>query len=446
MTKPSIGWRSICDGGAQVDLRQRERSHAAVLILVSAVTLAVVLSATDAWAAPKYKVLHSFSTGNGGGGLWGSLTLDSKDNIYGTTIGGGVHNGGTVFELSHSAGGRWREAVLHSFNYRKDGNAPFGGPIFDSLGNLYGPLSTGGTYQAGAVFELTPGSAGWKETILHSFCATQHCGDGSGPFSGLTLDVDGNVYGTTFGGGQYGGGAVFELAHSSKGWTEDVLYSFCPKVPCVDGDAPYAGLTWDTAGNLYGTTELGGKDSPDYGTVFELEHKPDGTWQHILLHSFPSFPGDGEVVYAGLVFDSAGNLYGATQGGGGHLCGSATCGTVFKLSPQTNGQWKETILYRFPKPINGNSPGASLVFDQAGNLYGTTALGGNTACANGCGVVFKLTPGSNGTWKYSVLHRFTGSDGANPAAALILDQKGNLYGTTTLGGAGGYGVVFEITP
>ena len=119
---------------------------------------------------------------------------------------------------------------------------------------------------------------------------------------------------------------------------------------------------------------------------------------------------------------------------------------MFRLSPDSNGRWKETILYRFPNPSDGFSPGASLVFDQAGNLYGTTALGGINACANGCGVVFKLTAGSNGTWKYSVSHRFTGSDGANPAAALIIDQKGNLYGTTTLGGAGGYGVVFEITP
>jgi uncharacterized repeat protein (TIGR03803 family) len=398
-------------------------------------------------AGPKYKVLHAFGFGKDAGGLLSNLTFDKKRNLYGTTSGGGAHKEGTVFELSPSAGGSWKEKVLHSFYYRNDGNFPYGGLIFDEQGNLYGTLSTGGPHQAGTVFKLAPTSNGWTETLLHSFCSAQRCTDGSGSFSGLILDPAGDLYGATFGGGRYGDGVLFELSPGSHGWTESVLYNFCAQFHCADGDGPYAGLIWDAAGNLYGTTEYGGKGSPQWGTAFELKHNPDGTWQHILLHSFPSFPGDGEVVYAGLVFDTSGNLYGATNSGGGHLCGqTSTCGTVFKLSRNANGLWKETILYRFPDPYNGNSPGASLVFDKAGNLYGTAALGGNNACANGCGVVFKLTPGSNGTWKYSVLHRFTGSDGANPAAALILDQKGNLYGTTTLGGPGGYGVVFEITP
>jgi uncharacterized repeat protein (TIGR03803 family) len=124
----------------------------------------------------------------------------------------------------------------------------------------------------------------------------------------LILDSARNLYGTTIGGRKYGEGAVFELTPGSDGWTENVLYSFCAKPHCDDGDGPYAGVTWDVAGNLYGTTEFGGKSSPDYGTAFELKHRPDGTWQHLLLHSFPSAPYDGEVVYAGLVFDGAGNL------------------------------------------------------------------------------------------------------------------------------------------
>jgi uncharacterized repeat protein (TIGR03803 family) len=148
------------------------------------------------------------------------------------------------------------------------------------------------------------------------------------------------------------------------------------------------------------------------------------------------------VVYAGVIFDRSGNLYGATNSGG--ACDG--CGTVFQLSRTAAGKWKEAILYDFPKPYDGSSPGASLVFDTAGNLYGTAATGGNNSCANGCGVVFKLTPGSGGKWTYNVLHRFNFQDGANPTDALIFDKKGNLYGTTTLGGAGGYGVVFEITP
>ena len=409
-----------------------------------AVALIILPSAS---AGPKYQILHAFGFGKDAGGLLSNLTFDKKDDLYGTTSGGGTHGEGTVFELSPALGGRWKETVLHSFDYRRDGDFPYGGLILDGAGNLYGTLSAGGAHRAGAAFKLTPASGGWTETILHSFCSAQQCIDGSGPFSGLTADPTGNLYGATFGGGRYGDGTLFELVPGSDGWTENVLYSFCAKSHCDDGDAPYAGLAWDSLGNLYGTSEYGGKGSPQWGTAFELKHNSDGTWQHILLHSFPSFPGDGEVVYAGLVLDAEGNLFGATNSGGGHGCGQTlTCGTVFKLSPDSNGGWKETILYRFPNPSNGFSPGASLVFDQAGNLYGTTALGGNNACANGCGVAFKLTPDSNGKWKYSVLHRFNFKDGANPAAALILDQKGNLYGTTTLGGAGGYGVVFEITP
>jgi uncharacterized repeat protein (TIGR03803 family) len=292
---------------------------------------------------------------------------------------------------------------------------------------------------------LSPSSKGeWAEAKLYAF-GSDH--DGAGPRSGLIPDARGHLYGTTFGGGKYGEGAVFELTPVSNSWEESVLFSFCANVnPCTDGAGVFAGLTWDDAGNLFGTTEFGGRGKQDYGTAFELKRKPDGSWQHLLLHSFPSFPGDGEVVYAGLVFDHTGNLYGATNSGGGSVCGVGTCGTVFKLSRDSHGHWKEAILYRFPKPYDGTSPGASLVFDEAGNLYGTAALGGINACPNGCGVVFKLTPGSNGKWTYSVVHRFNFQDGANPADALILDQKGNLYGTTTLGGAGGAGVVFEITP
>jgi uncharacterized repeat protein (TIGR03803 family) len=397
-----------------------------------------VLLATDAGANPKYKVLHAFGAG---GGLYSSLILDGEGNPYGESWGGGVYNYGTVFELSLSIGGGWRRRVLHSFNWSADGNAPSGGLIFDAAGNLYGTTSENGAHGQGAAFELSPASKGeWAETKLYSF-GSDH--DGAGPRSGLISDVSGNLYGTTYGGGEYGEGTVFELTPEAHGWAETILYGFCANInPCVDGDAPYAGLTWDTVGNLYGTTELGGKGvGGDWGTVFELEHTSTG-WRHLLLHSFPGFQGDGKVVYAGVIFDRSGNLYGATNSGG--ACN--TCGTVFKLTRGTDGRWKESVLYNFPKPYDGSSPGASLVFDKAGNLYGTAATGGNNACANGCGVVFKLTPGAGGKWTYSVVHRFDFQDGANPAAALILDNKGNLYGTTTIGGAGGYGVVFEITP
>jgi len=156
------------------------------------------------------------------------------------------------------------------------------------------------------------------------------------------------------------------------------------------------------------------------------------------MHSF-SGGSDGQYPWnAGLVLDAKGNAYGTTLQGG-------SSGTVFELSPAGDGQWRETVLYNFPNAEeNGGGPAAGLAFDKAGNLYGTTSAGGDPICS--CGVVFKLTPGSNGKWKYSVLHRFTGQDGRGPEASMILDDNGNIYGTTTEGGPGGYGVVFEITP
>jgi uncharacterized repeat protein (TIGR03803 family) len=175
------------------------------------------------------------------------------------------------------------------------------------------------------------------------------------------------------------------------------------------------------------------------GVAFQLEHTAEG-WKEHVLHSFPASRGDGYPPSSGLTLDASGNLYGITEQGGG-----SASGTVFRLSPQPDGHWNETILYFFPNGSrNGEGPAAGLVFDKAGNLYGTTTGGGDSKCS--CGVVFKMAPQSNGKWKYQVLHRFTGADGYSPQAGVILDDKGNLYGTTTEGGPGGYGVVYEITP
>jgi hypothetical protein len=298
----------------------------------------------------------------------------------------------------------------------------------DAAGNLYGANQW-------AIFELSPGADGWRFAVIYA----------GGCRSNLLLDKAGNLYGP-FGRGTGHGGAISELIRAS-GWSLKTLYSFCPTIPCIDGDSPNA-VVWDSAENLFGTTQLGGKGiTGDWGTVFELSHATSGTWQHLLLHSFQAFQGDGEVPYAGLVLDSAGSLYGTTNTGGKYTCYNAGCGTVFKLARDSQGHWKETILHNFRQGENGEGPGGGVVFDKAGNLYGVTADGGLFgACAVGCGVVFKLSSRSDGTWQYSVLHRFTGSDGAGPADSLILDDKGNIYGTTTEGGPGGYGVVFEITP
>jgi uncharacterized repeat protein (TIGR03803 family) len=393
----------------------------------------VVTLASNASAGPKYKVLHAFTGGNDGGGLWGSLLLDQHGNVYGTTISGGPKGkGGTAFKLTRQANGTWSQTVLYNFCSRSgcaDGGGPFAGLIFDAAGNLYGTTESGGAHVYGTVFELTPGSDGWKENVLHSFGFNSH---GCCPKAGVVMDNAGNLFGTA--------SVAFELSPGTSGWKETVLHNFTGHHG--DGSGPWAGMILDEAGNAYGTTEMGGTNRScggGCGTVYELEPISGGGWKEHILHDFGTV-GDGAFPGVGaLILDSAGNLYGTTNVGG-----ATGYGTVFRLTLQSSGRWKETILHSFAASPNGQQPSASVVMDKAGNLYGTTISGGTASC--GCGVIYKLVPGSNGKWTYTVLHRFTGYDGAQPDANLILDGKGNLYGTTITGGTGGAGVAFELTP
>jgi len=378
-------------------------------LLLAAVTLALV---STAQAAPRYKVLYAFGQGQGGVGVWGGLVLDSQGNAYGTTINGGTYNFGTVFELTPRSNGHWTETALHSFNCKgNEGCMPDAGLAIDAAGDLYGTAKI-------TTFELSPGSGGWTLTVLLD----------SGNDATLILDRAGNLYGPF-------GDTISELV-KDDGWAEDPLYSFCSKGGrCVDGDWPFAGVTWGPDGSLYGTTVQGG--SGGYGVVFRLAPQQDGTWKESVLHSFPSFPNDGQKPYEGVVLDGAANVYGATAQGGG---GGHDCGVIFKLAPQASGKWKETILYDFPKLSQGctaNTP----ALDAKGNLWGT-AQGGTS----GNGVLFELTPQPSGKWKYQVVHQFNWNDGSFPGAAVIFDGQGNLYGTTILGGKYGGGVAFELTP
>jgi uncharacterized repeat protein (TIGR03803 family) len=383
-------------------------------------TFTVWVLMSSAQATSEYRVLHAFDPSkHDGGGLYDSLALDSKGNLYGTTSGGGQYGDGTVFELTPHSKSDWAETIIHDFNCKERvGCIPEAGLVFDAAGNMYGRTST-------HVFELTPGSQGWTLTVLY---------DHGGP-SNLLLDRAGNLYAPQ-GPGKYDSGAIGELA-KSEDWKDGWLYSFCPQYPCVDGAEPFAGVTWAADGSLYGTTLSGG--SGGYGVVFELAPQPGGRWQETVLHSFPATKNDGAKLYEGVVLDKAGNIYGATYQGG-----STNCGVIFKLSPKTDGKWDETILYDFPNTAEGCGAN-TMTFDKNGNLWGT-AQGGTGCKDGGCGVVFKLTPAAKGKWKYSVVHNFNDSDGAIPAAAVIFDKQGNLYGTTELGGSGGWGVVFEITP
>jgi len=343
------------------------------------------------------------------------------------------------------------ESVLRSFNsIGIGGYYPYGSLISDSSGNLYGTTSWGGTGQCtddtgsaigcGTVFELTPAVGGsWTEKVLYSFPGTGQNGDE--PEASLIFDASGNLYGTTYYGGLYGDGVVFELSPNAGGeWTETILHSFIDAG--TDGWYPLAGLVIDSAGNLYGTTYNGGVNYYE-GTVFELTPTAGGEWTETVIHSFDNNGTDGNNPFASLTLDSAGNLYGTTIFGGAE--NNSGAGTVFELTPGTGGNWTETILRSFNgSTIGGRFPRAGVILDASGNLYGTTTEGGTA----GFGTVFELTPKAGGGFTEKLLHSFGANarDGKDSLGGLLMDSSGNLYGTTYEGGAYTYGAVFKIKP
>ena len=348
----------------------------------------------------------------------------------------------TVFTVTILVTSIWavsHESVLHSFNNNgTDGVNPYAGLIIDATGNLYGTTAGGGVHNLGMVFKLSPREGGgWTETVLHSF---GHGTDGAGPYANLVMDAAGNLYGTTQLGGIHGAGTVFELSpEQGGGWTELVLHSFNDNGS--DGSYPLAGLIMDAAGNLYGMTQQGGIHScggKNCGTVFELSPRQGGGWTETVLHSFNNNGSDGANPQAGLTMDAAGNLYGTTYRGGIH-----SSGTLFELSPREGGGWTETVLHSFGNGSDGATPDSGLIVDAAGNLYGTTYFGG----IHSDGTVFELSPREGGGWTEAVLHSFgNGTDGMNPYAGLTIDATGNLYGTTVAGGLHSYGTAFELSP
>jgi len=304
----------------------------------------------------------------------------------------------------------------------------------------------------GVLLFTFPSATVAQEVVLHNFVIDSV--DGFQPVSGLTIDSQGNLFGTTISGGSLNfGGTVFELSPTSDGgWTEKVIHDFNGSGRGSDGYQPNAGLISDGKGNLYGTTSSGGTrftagGSPiPYGTVFEVSPASDGSWTETILYSFGASATDGATPYGSLVFDAKGNLYGTTQEGGT----GGRYGTVFELTPVEDGSWTEKVGYSFGATnTDGIKPLAGLVIDSAGNLYGTTALGGlySDGYTYG-GTVFELTPLGDGSWTEKILHSFNPpqGDGSVPVANLLLDSKGNLYGTTETGGAGNVGTVFELSP
>jgi uncharacterized repeat protein (TIGR03803 family) len=428
----------------------RSRNLSIGLTAVALVALTVLGTVTPATAQKEF-VLHNFNNTGDGYRPASGLISDNSGNLYGTTSDGGTYDGGTVFEMMPRTGGGWMEKILHNFNEagNKDGYDPLGGVIFDASGNLYGTTNYGGAKNSGTVFELIPAAGGhWDEKILYSF--SDKGTGGNNPGSGLVLDSSGDLYGTTVGGGSGTGcgnagcGIVFELTpQAGEAWAETALHSFSKNG--TDGLYPLAGLIFDAAGNLYGTTYQGG--SYGTGTVFELTPTAGGIWTETILNNFESGGTDGYESLAALTL-AAGNIYGTTFSGGTGCASYGGCGTVFELTPTAGGSWAETVLHYFAGgPSDGAGPYTGLVFDAAGNLYGTTFTGGTYADGEySGGTVFKLTE-VDGAWTETVLHNFgNGLDGQEPEAGLIFGANGNLYGTTSSGGMDSVGTVFEITP
>jgi uncharacterized repeat protein (TIGR03803 family) len=331
-----------------------------------------------------FTLLYSFAGGNDGCQPYGGVTFGPDGTLYGTTLFGGPSGNGTVYMLRKAAhispdvDGDWSETVLHSFGavdaIHRDGRFPVAGVVFDQAGNMYGTTMGGGADSCsagscGTVFRMarmTPSDGSWTESVLYRFTGGN---DGGSPQAGPTLDQSGNIYGTCFGGGEYGQGTAFQLMPSSGGWVENTLHSFTGG---SDGGTPFGGLIFDNSGNLYGIN--------DSGVVYELTPSNRG-WTITELYTITGTMGSN----AALVFDSHGNLYGTTMQGPG-------AGSVFKLS-QVDGTWTYTDLHEFTRS-DGSDLYSSVVLDAEGNIYGTATEGGDMRCHpdNGCGTVFKITP------------------------------------------------------
>jgi uncharacterized repeat protein (TIGR03803 family) len=311
-------------------------------------------------------VLYAFSGGADGGPPTGSLILDTDGNLYGTA-GGGAQGHGVVFKLAPDG----TETVLYAFQGGADGGPPYGSLIRNAEGDLYG-VGAGGNQNCfggcGAIFKVAPDGT---ETVPYAFCAEASCEDGEFPNGDLLADAAGNLYGTTQFGGGHGvvaAGTVFELTTKGK---EKVLWSFCSRASCSDGEFPLAGLIRDSSGNLYGTTDYGGAP---VGTVFRLA--PDGT--ETVLYGFTG-RSDGGNPETRLTMDGNGNLYGTTTEYGEKCLGRGGCGTIYKLAPKGSLKVLRTIG-------TGYQESSSFIIDNQGYLYGTTIGGG----AQKAGTVFRI--------------------------------------------------------
>ncbi|HSC17370.1 MAG TPA: choice-of-anchor tandem repeat GloVer-containing protein [Rhizomicrobium sp.] len=435
---------------------------------MTTIAACILAAAGAAWAAgaeaANLTVLHSFCAEDGcpDGGLPMSAPLvDSSGTLYGTTVLGGGHGGGAIYRLRFDAiAGRWKSSTLYGFCAKADcldGIDPAGKLVADVNGNLYGTTVAGGKNQAnGTVFELMPQGRNWKLKTLYRFCARANCRDGSKPSSGLTYrgadsgapyDGVSPLYGETQGGGSANQGVVYSLqpVAGKSFWSEQVLHSFCTETEACglsDGSLPTGGLALDASGNLFGASAGGGENFS--GTLFELSPGQNGKWKERILYTFCTMGCSDGQSPTGVLRDQLGNLYGTTVGMGANGKG----GTLFRLA--ADGSF--AVLHNFceePDCADGHQPNAPPLLDSAGNLYGTTVIGGgndNNEGQLGGGVVYRLSAGG----QFTVLHAFcakpTCGDGQAPFAGLSMGPDGRLYGATNNGGKFLGGAVYDVTP
>jgi uncharacterized repeat protein (TIGR03803 family) len=432
------------------------------LLTISFVALTTAVAAcafAGGAVAAKLKVLHSFCGGEtcaDGLNPANGLLRDAQGNLYGETTEGGSFGHGTVFQLYRPPGkSNYKLRVLHDFcfdagNDCRAGEEPGNGGhlIIDTQGNIYAAVSDS---EGGVVLKLTPHNGGkrWSSRALYDFCSVQDCVDGIGPASltyagaatGAPYDGASPLFGVAQFGGKHGKGAAFQLAPKPRGhWAERVLYDFCAQPDCADGAIPASDLLLDSAGSLFGVTNNGGGGSTQQ-IVFKLSPTPGSVWKETVLHSFCSAQdcADGRIPSGGLVMDAARTLFGVTAFGGNPQCRSGTgCGVVYEIT--SGGTY--SVVHAFCSEGNcadGELPLGRLATDAAGNLYGTTQVGGT----HQGGTLFQLSGGN-----YQVLFDFCSGGcrtATEPIAGVILDPDGNFLGTAG-GGNAGLGVAYQLTP
>jgi uncharacterized repeat protein (TIGR03803 family) len=410
--------------------------------------ISLVMLAGSAFGQKEF-VVHTFAAGSDGASPYSTLLADGAGNLYGTTYGGGASCGslgcGTVYKLTAPVtGSQWTESVIYAFTGSTDGGRPVGGLAFDQAGNLYGTTTTGGSSGNGTVFQLVPPASGstWTLNVIHNLSSFNN-----GYPIYPALDKFGDVYIEEPGGGTVGQGLISQIVPPGKAggaWRYKQLYAF--RGAPTDGSLPIGTLVLDKDGNLYGVTANGGSGPCGLGCgmVFELV-KPatkNGTWTETQVYNFQG-SADGSGPYSGVIFDNLGNLYGTTQTGG-ESGFTAGFGTVYELSPPSvsGGAWTETVLYSFTDTTDGEGPRAALIRDSHGNLYGTTITP----------TVFELSPPTEtgGAWTQTTLDSFAsakyGAGDDYAGLAFRLPKTETIYGATVGGGQGNHGVVFSLTP